>query len=256
LHQALIQGLVFCLYHSLEAMRNKFLYFLEIMALIPVFPVLYFKATKLRNSLVKLPQRSGFLELVSVNAESNLLIIGESTAAGVGATSLETTFASKIYGFTGGRFTILNLGQNGLKAENLQSLFKNSEKAVARSFSKTIILIGANDCFKLTPPRKFRQEIESFIRFLIAEKGVEDITIPMIPPVQDFPGIPKIMRLFLGWHRSILSRELVLLEKKIPHLSFQNQKEKFSVDFFSEDGIHPSDLGYEMIAASIVTKLR
>lgn len=237
-------------------MRNGFLYFLEIMALIPVFPVLYFKGTKLKNRLVKLPPRSGFLELVSANPESNLLIIGESTAAGVGATSSETTFASKIFGFTDGKFTIFNLGQNGLKAEKLQSLFHKSEKSVARSFSKTIILIGANDCFKLTPPRKFRKEIESFVRFLIAEKGVEDITIPMIPPVQDFPGIPKIMRLFLGWHRSILSRELLLLEKKIPQLSFQNQREKFSVEFFSEDGIHPSDLGYELIAASIATKLK
>jgi len=236
-------------------MRNRFSYFLELVVLIPVFPILYIIGTRLKNNLVKLPPRSEFLKLESSNPESCLLIIGESTAAGVGATSIETTFATHIFKNLKERFTIFNIGENGLKAQNLQGLFRKSENEMTNAFSKTIILIGANDCFELTPPKKFKREMESFIQFLVEEKGVKKITIPLIPPVQNFPGIPQIMRIFLGWHRSILTRELEFLEKKLPHLSFENNRDKYPGEFFSEDGIHPSDIGYEMIAFSVAAKV-
>lgn len=236
-------------------MRNRFSYFLELVVLVPVFPILYIIGTKLKNNLVKLPPRSEFLKLESSNPGSCLLIIGESTAAGVGATSTERTFASHIFKNLKEQFTIINIGENGLKAENLQSLFRKSENEMPRNFSKTIILIGANDCFRFTPPGKFRTEIESFIHYLVLEKNVEKITIPLIPPVQIFPGIPKIMRFFLGWQRGILTGELEKLEKKLPHLSFENHGGKFAGEFFSEDGIHPSDMGYEQIASFIATTI-
>lgn len=255
-HQALSQGLVFYLHVLHKVMRNRFLYFLELVVLSPVFPILYFMGSKLKNNLVKLPPRSEFLKLEGSNPESHLLIIGESTAAGVGATSTETTFASHIFQNLNAQFTIFNIGENGLKAENLQVLLKKSENEMTGTFSKAIILIGANDCFKLTPPKKFKREMESFIQFLVLRKGVKKITIPLIPPVQNFPGIPGVMRFFLGWHRSLLTNELEHLEKKLPHLSFENHGGKFSDEFFSEDGIHPSDWGYELIAASIAAKIK
>lgn len=239
----------------LKIMSNRFSYFLELMVLIPVFPIFYFIGTKLKNNLVKLPPRSQFLNLESTNPRSHILIIGESTAAGVGATSCNTTFASQFFKYTQQQFSVFNLGENGLKAENLQGLLSKSENKINGIFSKAIILIGANDCFRFTPPWKFSKEIESFIQYLVREKKVENIIIPLIPPVQIFPGIPLLMRFFLGWQREILSRELESLEKKLPHFSFENHEEKFAPEFFSEDGIHPSDMGYELIAAFIGTTI-
>ena len=205
--------------------------------------------------MVSLPPRSEFLKITSDNHSTHILIIGESTAAGVGATSSERTFAAQIFEHTKGKFNIYNLGKNGLRTGNLFDLFKKSEIEVSQSFSKAIILIGANDCFKFTPPWKFRKEIESFILFLKDKKGVEKIIIPMIPPVQEFPLIPGIRRFFLGWHRDLLSKEPQLLEKKISNLSFENQETETSEAFYSEDGIHPSDFGYELIASHIALKI-
>jgi lysophospholipase L1-like esterase len=236
-------------------MRNSFLYFLEMVLLIPVFPILYVKGKKLKKNIVKLPSRSNFLKIAGDKTANNLLIIGESTAAGVGASSIETTFAAQIFRHTRGEFTIFNIGENGLKAESLMVLFGKSEKEVAISISKTIILIGANDCFKFTAPWKFKKEMESFIAFLTEKKGVKKVIIPLIPPVQEFPLIPGIMRFFLGWHRRLLTRELQILERKLPHLSFENHENILSDTFFSVDGIHPSDYGYEHIAASVAEKI-
>jgi lysophospholipase L1-like esterase len=224
--------------------------------LVPVFPILYYKGRKLISGIVKLPPRSEFLKIIGDEPNADVLIIGESTAAGVGASSPETTFAARIFNHTERKFTIYNLGKNGLKAEQLTWLFQKSETKLATSFSKTIILIGANDCFKFTPPKKFSKEMATFIQFLIREKGVKDITIPLIPPVQVFPGIPGIMRFFLGWHRRILTKELKKLERTIPELSFENYETDTAVEFYAEDGVHPSDLGYELISKTLACKIR
>jgi lysophospholipase L1-like esterase len=250
------QGLVFYLNHFDQAMRNRFSYFLEMSVLIPVFPILYILGKKLKNDIIKLPSRSEYLKIETDGSKPKLLIIGESTAAGVGASSKETTFASQIFKHTGEKFAITNIGENGLKAENLQGLYKKLEGEIGNSFSKAIILIGANDCFKLTSPWKFKRELEIFSLFLIKEKNVENITIPLIPPVHEFPLLPAIMRFFLGWHRNILTAELESLEKSVSQISFDNHKSKTSEVFYSEDGIHPSDYGYELIALAIAENIK
>lgn len=237
-------------------MRNRFLYFLEMSVLIPIFPILYIIGKKIKNNIIKLPSRSEYLKIEAKESNPKLLIIGESTAAGVGASSTETTFASQIFKHTGEKFAITNIGKNGLKANNLRRLYEKSESEIENSFSKAIILIGANDCFNLTPPWKFKRELETFILFLIKEKKVEKVTIPLIPPVHEFPLIPAIMRFFLGWHRNILTAELESLEKSVSQISFDNHKSKTSEVFYSEDGIHPSDYGYELIALAIAENIK
>lgn len=237
-------------------MRNRFSYFLEMSVLIPIFPILYIIGKKLKNDIIKLPSRSEYLKIEAKESKPKLLIIGESTAAGVGASGTETTFASRIFKHTGEKFSIINIGENGLMAKNLRRLYEKSEGEKGNSFSKAIILIGANDCFKLTPPWKFKRELETFILFLIKEKKVEKITIPLIPPVQEFPLIPPIMRFFLGWHRNILSAELESLEKTNFQISFDNHKTKTFAAFYSEDGIHPSDYGYDLIALAMAETIK
>ncbi|MCL6260184.1 SGNH/GDSL hydrolase family protein [Aquiflexum sp. TKW24L] len=237
-------------------MRNRLSYFFEMIFLVPVFPILYFRGKKLIGAMVKLPPRSEFQKIEGRDPNYHLLIIGESTAAGVGASSPDTTFASQIFNHSEGKYSIHNLGKNGLRAKELFGLFQKSEVEVATSFTKTIILIGANDCFKFTPPRRFSKEMETFILFLIRDKGVKNIIIPLIPPVQVFPGIPRSMRFFLGWHRGILTKELKMLEKNILQLSFENYESDTAAGFYAEDGIHPSDLGYELIAKTIATKIQ
>jgi lysophospholipase L1-like esterase len=237
-------------------MLNRISFYLEMLLLIPLYPFLFYKGKKLLKRIVKLPPRSEFLFLQGNDPHNNLLIIGESTAAGVGATKPETTFAAQIQKYSGHKFNVFNLGKNGLKSDSLISLYKKSEVEITVPISKTIILIGANDCFKFTAPWKFSFEIKKFIQFLIEVKGVKEIIIPMIPPVQDFPGIPQIMQFFFGWHRRMLSEELKNLEKEITQLTFENHESETSPDFFSEDGIHPSDLGYEMIAKKLANNIK
>ena len=237
-------------------MLNRLLYFFELILLLPFFPFFYFKGKKLREAITKLEPKSEYLELDQDNNDKNTLIIGESTAAGVGASSEEKTFAAQVYHQSDKAFNIYNLGENGLKAEKLKRLLAYAEKEIPPKFEYTIILIGANDCFKFTPPGRFKNQLVGFIELLQNEKSVQKIIIPSIAPVHHFSSIPGAMRFFLGMHRQILTRELKSLDKSIPILDFNNFKLEMSTDLLASDGIHPSDKGYELLSRKTLLSIQ
>ncbi len=236
-------------------MINRLHYFFELMILLPLLPYFYFKGRKIRESIIKLKPRSQFLELGESNNDKNILIIGESTAAGVGASKEEKTFAAQVHHQSDKAFNIYNFGRNGLKAEQLKRLLTHSKQEIPEKFEIAIILIGANDCFKFTPPGKFRYHLKKFIELLQNKKSVRRVILLSIAPVQHFPSIPGIIRFFLGMHRNILTRELKSLQKNIHSLDFNNFKFEISSEFLASDGIHPSDKGYELMANETIKSI-
>jgi lysophospholipase L1-like esterase len=236
-------------------MWNRVQYFFELILLFPFLPCFYFQGKKLRERIIKLPSHAEFLVRKSKGSIQNLLIIGESTAAGVGASSPNATFSHYIYNQLKQEYDIYNLGKKGLKVENLKKLLVHGQPDIPMEIQTAVILIGANDCFKFTPPGKFKKHIKEFVLLLILMKGTEKIIISPIPFVHQFPSLPKSIRFFLGWHRTILTKELENLAKKLPEMKFENIKIKYPIEYFAEDGIHPSDMGYEKLAFEISKKV-
>ena len=237
-------------------MLNRLNYFIELLLLIPLFPFLVYKGKELRKRIKKMPPRSEFLHIPGQKvAGKNLLIIGESTAAGVGASTKEATLASKTAAFLYGQFQVYNLGKNGLTASRLPRLLSHGKPDIPKQFDITVIMIGANDCFKFSPPWRFKQEMEKMCNLLTKKKQAKHIILPMIPPVQQFPAIPPIMRFFLGWHRAILIQEMRKLSDTYPEIDLIELNGNYADEFFAEDGIHPSDLGYEMMATEFARRI-
>lgn len=235
---------------------NRILYFFELILLIPIFPILYFYGKTLRQKIGKLPAHSEFLALKNRETIANLLIIGESTAAGVGASRKEKTYAYQIYQLLLKDFSVYNLGKNGLKADRLKRLLVHGKQELPSPFHSAIVLIGANDCFKFTPPSKFRRELKDFFQLLEQTYEIRKIIVPSIPPVNQFPALPSVIRFFLGWHRNMLVREIKSLVQENKKLVYKPINPNFPKEFFAADGIHPSDLGYQSMAEEVVDSIR
>lgn len=236
-------------------MWNRLFYFLELLLLLPILPVLYDQGKKVRNKISKLTAHSNFLVFKSDIEESSILILGESTVAGVGASSPSHTISHHIFNQLKKKHSVYNLGKNGLRAENLKRLLLHGKPDIPNKINTAVLMVGANDCFKFTPPGKFNKHILEFVLFIGKVKGVGEIILFPIPPVHQFPSIPKIIQFFLGWHRRILTKELRTLEKIIPEMKFENIEENYPPEYFAEDGIHPSDLGYKLLAIEISKKV-
>lgn len=237
-----------------QFLKSRILYIFEIIILAPCYPFLIHAGKKLRKNIIRLTPRSEFIKFVTDKNYVNLLIIGESTAAGVGASHTNTTFSAQLAASLVTE-NIYNIGKNGLKASGLKARFEKYKNTIPESFDFCIILIGANDCFQFTPPSKFTKELEQFIREFIKSSSCKNIIIPLIPPVHQFPAIPRIIRFFLGFHRKVLGLEVKQIAFRLPQVTFIDQNEYYEAAFFAEDGIHPSDLGYKRMSEMILAQL-
>lgn len=222
--------------------------------LLPYLPFLINEASGIRRKGIKLPSIAENLSLGS--GTSTLLILGESTASGVGASSQENTLAGNFHRILGTSWEIKNIGKNGLKACSAYEYYKNSEYLPSGKISGLVLFLGANDCFKLTAPSVFHQQLKSLIDQISSELHPDWIYLADIPPVHLFPAFSFRMRSFLKEQRNFLQKEMTELSREHPNLIFEPISLDLSPDFFSQDQIHPSDLGYQKIAEFAVDGIR
>lgn len=184
-----------------------------------------------------------------------LLLIGESTAAGVGATTHDEGLAGQLalqltkrYGFS---VEWRVLGKNGAKLESLAPLLDEHR----RSYDLVFVATGVNDAKGLTSPRRFLEAAEKLCRNL-RKYSAAPICFLQMPNVGDFPVIPRPLSHLLSKRSHAL--EIAFL----PWLSELKQIYYLPSDFnmdmpelFAVDGFHPSKQGYALWAEKAVVQL-
>lgn len=221
-------------------------YFFFQTRLYPLLPYLAYEALKVKKSVPSLTAVSE--RLVLKGNSSELLLIGESTAAGVGASSTDFTLANHIFRLFKEEYTLFNFGKNGIRMAEILPIFEAELEKIATPKEGILIFLGANDCFQLTKPKTFAQSMTNLIDRLDQLFRPNWIYLADIPPVQLFPAFSPIMRSYLSQQREFLRKEMRSITAKRNKLIFEELKLELRNGFFAADGIHPSDLGYHVIA--------
>ncbi len=221
--------------------------------LYPWVPFLVYQAKQIRKSSPSLPSQSSLLTLG--HGENHILLLGESTVAGVGASSPAHTLAGNFHRLLGESYQIETIGKKGLRVKEALSLFYQHRQEQTRKFKGVILFLGANDCFLLTSPDAFKKEVETLIHQIQLATFSEWIYLAAIPPVHLFPAFSKRMKAFLQVQRSYLQSELEKIAHNHPNVIYHGISMDLQPEFFSADRIHPSDLGYQKIAELAVEKL-
>lgn len=214
--------------------------------LYPVLPFLIFQAAKVRKMRPLPPSISE--DLILGKGDRKILILGESTAAGVGATADEFTLAGHLFRQLGQDFQVFNFGKNGLKASQALPNFGEKLKTIQGKKEGVFLFLGANDCFRLTHPRQFKIDLEEVIQHLKLNFSPDWIYLADIPPVHLFPAFPKLLQYYLNQQRSFLQKEMISISQSFKDVLFDKITLDVSMDFFASDLIHPSDTGYQKIA--------
>jgi len=221
-------------------------YWLFQLQLFPWLPFLVYEAKKVRKSSPKLPSQSSLLTLGQ--GEKHIVLLGESTVAGVGASSASHTLAGNFSRTFGESYQIETIGKKGLRVKEAFSLFLEHKKSSSMKSEGVILFLGANDCFLLTSPQVFKRELDSLIQQIQVATNAEWIYLAAIPPVHLFPAFSEQMRSFLYRQREYLQHEMEAIAARIPQVIFHQIPMDLQPEFFSTDGVHPSDLGYRKIA--------
>ncbi|MBA2493196.1 MAG: SGNH/GDSL hydrolase family protein [Acidobacteria bacterium] len=238
---------------SLISMQIR--YILSGIVILPFAPFLYLQSKYVRRKVGRLPDAEG--ETIGKHGEHeeiiNLLAIGESTVAGVGAKThheaLTGQFAKHLSQATEKSVHWQALGTSGITIiRTLRELVPNLP---AEKMDVILVALGANDVFGLSSPRKFRQNLTKLLNILREKFPDAEIFVANVPMVRDFIALPNPLRYILSRLAKLHHFNAIDLISKLDNVIYFDDVKRVERDFFS-DGIHPSIKGYDLWSKAMV----
>ena len=226
-------------------------------------PILYLQSKRVRKTVPDLPEAKNPAGLIQCEEKAafNLLVVGESTMAGVGIQDHKDGF-----GWSLAKHLSQHLQQtvrwevqamSGYTAQQLHELLL--PKIEMKTADLIVIGTGANDAFTLNTPKTFSKNITKLIKQLKAQYTNSPIVFINMPPICYFPAFTKLMQFCLGHWVKLNGKQLETITKRCPNTYFMNEEikpedwfDKYDdfeniQDMFS-DGVHPSQKTYELWA--------
>ena len=259
-------------YHSEQSRgtRPQFMnlkYLLGVICSIPLLPVMYWQAKRIRASVPKLPEAKEPAGVYSVQASKTLRIIsiGESTIAGVGVATHEEgftgTFAKELASQLDANVAWKVYAKSGYTARRVgEELIPQIQE---EDLDLIIVGLGGNDAFTLNRPDRWSTAIQQIIEQLRTRYREVPIVFTNMPPIKEFPAFTPIMKFTIGNLVEILGDELEKIANRQERVYFYAKKitidgwsKRLNIsaeraDYFS-DGVHPSKLTYQAWAKDFV----
>ena len=241
-------------------------YTLGALVSIPLLPVLYFQGKKIRKTVPKLPEATG-IEGISKGKNDQsfqLITIGESTIAGVGAKTHETAFtgtlAKELAEQTANNIAWKVYAKSGYTAKNVTK--KLIKHIVEQPVDLIVVGLGGNDSFTLNSPKGWNKDIRALIARIRESYPTPPIVFINMPPIKEFTAFTGAIKFVIGNLVIHLGKELQKVVKDYENVHYYSKELKYDdmisrlqvdakpADFFS-DGVHPSELAYQIWAKDV-----
>ncbi|TRO30722.1 SGNH/GDSL hydrolase family protein [Pseudomonas sp. ALS1131] len=228
------------------------------LATVPLLPLALPLALYTRRTALRLPiaqgEPSGIAAAHLPGQPLRLLLIGESTVAGVGVTTFDQSLASCLAAALAERLQRpvrwRACGENGITAARAHE--RLLPLGLAEPADLALLVFGVNDTTHLTSSKRWLQALAAMADALAA-RGCR-VAFSAVPPLQHFSALPWLLRQLMGWRASLLDRELQSLAQYQGALHCVLDL-PFEAHYLAEDGYHPSALGYRQWAAGLAERL-
>ncbi len=219
-------------------------------------PVLLAQGRRVRRTLPVLPEADGPREgEVGSGTPLRLLILGDSAAAGVGAStqdealsgqlavSLAPTFRLrwKLLAFTGATTADMLDHLRGLPAE---------------TFDVVVTSLGVNDVTGRVSLAAWRRAQRELIAVLQARFGARHLLLSGLPPMHRFPALPQPLRWYVGSRARDFNRVLAKVAASRPGCEFLALgHEMMDASAMAGDGFHPGPPIYALWAREAACRI-
>lgn len=175
-----------------------------------------------------------------------LLVIGESTAAGIGASrhacALPGFLATELTGRLGGTVAWTARGKSGVTARRILTELL---PVGAEPFDVTLLTIGINDLLDRRESQAWAADLRALLDALAGEQRRTHIVVSGMPPVHQVPAIPQPLRFVAGLRAKTMNRITRRVSAAcgaiyVPIKGFRAGGR----ELFAADGFHPSEAGY------------
>jgi lysophospholipase L1-like esterase len=218
-------------------------------------PLLLLQARKAVRQAPRLPSPRGPSQGTAGEGEPGrrLLVIGESTAAGVGAAeharALPGFVAADLTGRLGGTVAWTVRAQSGATARRVLT---EMLPAGQQPFDLVVLAIGINDLFDRRTLRDWTADLQRLLRALTGENGRTRVIVSGMPPVRRIPAIPQPLRFVVAGRARAMDQitRQVSAACGATYVPISMPKAGHR-EHFAADGFHPSESGYRAWARAI-----
>ena len=213
--------------------------------MLPPAPLLVAQGRRLRRDTPRLPDAalpwSGRLEGPD---PLRLLVLGDSTAAGVGADTqddaLPGNLARELAARTGRGVTWRAVGRNGATARDI--ITDHLSDATTEDVDLVFLSIGANDALGLRPRAAFARDIRTILARLREVSPL--VLVSSLPAFFRFELLPNPLRWNLYLHSQNLEDAARAIVARTPGVHMSPPPPPYTEGFFATDLFHPSASGY------------
>lgn len=227
-------------------------------------PLLVLQGRTVRRNTPLLPDASGPTtgEVAGPTPALRLLVIGESTVAGVGAPThagaLTGQLAVALAAHLGCGVLWRAAGENGATASTVRKCLIPA--LPAEPADVVLVALGVNDTLRLHSPTRWAADLTALIGALRERVGPAPVFLAATPPMGRFPALPQPLRAVLGLRAHLLDVTAAGLAPRLLAVTHLPTNIPVTPALFCADGFHPGPEGYRLwgalLAAGITAPLR
>lgn len=234
---------------------------LGLAAALPLAPLLVWQGRRVRRDTPKLPEAAGprgaTLGADRPGRPLRLLIVGDSSAAGVGAAvqdeALAGRLAERVSPCIGRPLEWVLLARTGIATREAHGLL---EAAPGARFDVAVVALGVNDVTAMRPASRWLADVSRLTEGLRERHRVRRVLWSGLPPMHRFPALPQPLRGVMGLHARALDAALGRWcasrpDGALPRVTHVPLPPMTDPSLVASDGFHPGPGAYAVWAEAL-----
>ncbi|MEH6644671.1 SGNH/GDSL hydrolase family protein [Sulfitobacter sp.] len=218
-------------------------------------PVLLLQALLLRKRALRLPEATGPREGQTGQGPSlGVLIVGDSSAAGVGTDTQETALAGQLVSALAAHHTV-DWQLIASTGATTPTTLKRLEEADLWAFDIVIVILGVNDVTRGGPLAGWLRCHRNLRALLRNQTGARQLYISQVPLLGAFPLLPDPLRWLLGRRALRFDAALITVLRSEPDCVYVPLPKTLNADDMAEDGFHPGPTIYAAWAKEMARRI-
>ncbi len=218
-------------------------------------PVWIGQALRLALTAPRLPEATGPRAGRVGAGKLRLLILGDSSAAGVGVARQEEALAGRLVAELADTEPDWRL--EAKSGATTAAALRWAETLPEGRYDAAVLALGVNDVTRAVPLARWLARQRALAAVLRSRFGVQRLYLSGVPPMGAFPALPQPLRAVLGQRAERFDAALRLLAAELPaarHLPFDPAL--LNPGMMAADGYHPGPEIYRLWAAELARLIR
>ena len=218
-------------------------------------PLLIWQGLRVRKHALILPEATGPRSGITGKGDPlRLLILGDSSAAGVGVETQDTALLGQLIQRLA-PYCELNWALVAKTGATTANMLQTAKTLPAAQYDAVVVALGVNDVTRSVPLNRWITQHETLFDLLMAKFGTQRIYTTTLPPMGHFPVLPQPLRWLIGLTATRYNAAMTVFQATRPEITRLQFDLPLDPALMASDGFHPGAEVYgiwaDLLAAEI-----